>query len=399
MPHDYSALFKSEDGVGNTWRELYDESSPLSWNLLNILKCTILLPHDFYDIIATYFLLPSALCSTIPYLFLYGQSGSGKSTVAKIASHLHGCPINSSSDTFAGIRNDLQSRRIGWTDAIAKNALGEEYSYRKSVERNICMVWDDIDSSVFANSPDLYRLFKFGSNRATDKIILSSKEIGENLEFHCFCPKIFSSISPLHLDDRFRELRRRLVVIPCRRVEELTDARKEELNIEEGNWQRNLLDLDAWDWTGFDTVFENYWDIEMASAFIATRRTLSQTAKGLSSQQRSISLDLLACGITSGVWTDEETALSRLKVYWKWFKQETEKNTGLGSLLKDYIAREAKNAENGNRELAIYTAQLRTQIQVWVDQGWLYEKPKPTAIKEMMLDAGLRHDQGRWVRG
>jgi hypothetical protein len=399
MPHDYSALFKSEDGVGNTWRELYDESSPLSWNLLNILKCTILLPHDFYDIIATYFLLPSALCSTIPYLFLYGQSGSGKSTVAKIASYLHGCPINSSSDTFAGIRNDLQSRRMGWTDAIAKNALGEEYSYRKSVERNICMVWDDIDSSVFANSPDLYRLFKFGSNRATDKIILSSKEIGENLEFHCFCPKIFSSISPLHLDDRFRELRRRLVVIPCRRVEELTDTRKEELNIEEGNWQRNLLDLDAWDWTGFDTVFENYWDIEMASAFITTRRTLSQTAKGLSSQQRSISLDLLACGITSGVWTDEVTALERLKTYWKWYKAETEKNTGLGSLLKDYIAREAKNAKNGNRELAIYTAQLRTQVQVWVDQGWLYEKPKPTAIKEMMLDAGLRHDQGRWVRG
>jgi hypothetical protein len=261
------------------------------------------------------------------------------------------------------------------------------------------MVWDDVDSSVFANSPDLYRLFKFGSNRATDKIILSSKEIGENLEFHCFCPKIFSSISPLHLDDRFRELRRRLVVIPCRRVEELTDTRKEELNIEDGSWQRNLLDLDAWDWVGFNTVFEDYWDIGMASAFIATRRILSQTAKGLSSQQRAISLDLLACGITSGVWTDEETALSRLKTYWKWYKQETEKNTGLGSLLKDYIAREAKNAKNGNRELAIYTAQLRTQIQVWVDQGWLYEKPKSAAIKEMMLDAGLRHDQGRWVRG
>jgi hypothetical protein len=42
------------------------------------------------------------------------------------------------------------------------------------------MVWDDVDSSVFANSPDLYRLFKFGNNRSTDKIILSSKEIGEN---------------------------------------------------------------------------------------------------------------------------------------------------------------------------------------------------------------------------
>jgi hypothetical protein len=261
------------------------------------------------------------------------------------------------------------------------------------------MVWDDVDSSVFANSPDLYRLFKFGSNRATDKIILSSKEIGENLEFHCFCPKIFSSISPLHLDDRFRELRRRLIVIPCRRVEELADERKSELNIEDGSWQSNLLDLDTWDWKGFNTVFDDFWDIDLASAFVTIRRVLSQTAKGLSSQQRSISLDLLACGITSGVWTDEEVALDRIKTYWKWYKAETEKNTGLGSLLKQYISQETKNAKNGNRDLAIYTSQLRSQIQLWVDQGWLYEKPKPTAVKEMMLDAGLRHDQGKWIRG
>jgi hypothetical protein len=400
MAHDYSDLFKSEDGTSNTWRELYDDSSPLSWNLLNILKCTIFLPHDFYDVIAAYFLLPSALCSTIPYLFLYGQSGSGKSTVAKIASYLHGCPINSSSDTFAGIRNDLNNRRTGFVEATYERNDGESTgTYRKPVERNICMVWDDVDSSVFANSPDLYRLFKFGSNRATDKIILSSKEIGENLEFHCFCPKIFSSISPLHLDDRFKELRRRLIVVPCRRVEELTDNRKTELNIEDGNWQGNLLDLDAWDWEGFSQIFDDFWDIGLASAFVSTRRLLSQTAKGLSSQQRSVSLDLLACGITSGVWTDEQVALERLKTYWQWYKQETEKNAGLGGLLKQYISQETKNAKNGNRELAIYTAQLRSQIQVWVDQGWLYERPKPTAVKEMMLDAGLRHDQGKWIRG
>lgn len=104
---DYSSLYKSEDGLADTWQEVYDSSSPLAWNLLNILKTTIFLPHNFYDIITAYFLLPSALCRTIPYLFLYGQSGSGKSTVAKVASYLHGCSINSSSDTFAGIRNDL----------------------------------------------------------------------------------------------------------------------------------------------------------------------------------------------------------------------------------------------------------------------------------------------------
>ena len=344
---DYSSLYKSEDGLADTWQELYDSTSPLAWNLLNILKDTIFLPHDFYDIITSYFLLPSALCRTIPYLFLYGQSGSGKSTVAKIASYLHGCSINSSSDTFAGIRNDLEKRRYGWAE------IPDEHSptgtSNKRVERNTCMVWDDVDSNVFINSPDLYRLFKFGSNKASDKIIISGKETGTNLEFHCFCPKIFSSISPLHLDDRFRELRRRLIVIPCQRIEELSDERKQELGVTRNDWQGKLLDLDAYDWSGFNEVFADYWDMEMAKAFIVTRKVLSQTIKGLTSQQRGISLDLMATGIATGVWQDEYQALERMKTYWGWFKDETEKSAGLGTLLKEYIRLEARNASNGNR--------------------------------------------------
>jgi hypothetical protein len=104
-------LFKGEDSCVDTWRDIYDESLSLPDNLLSILKRTIFLPHDFYDIITVYFLLPSALCRVVPYLFLFGQSGSGKSTLAKIASYLHGVDINSSSDTFAGIRNSLNERR------------------------------------------------------------------------------------------------------------------------------------------------------------------------------------------------------------------------------------------------------------------------------------------------
>jgi hypothetical protein len=260
------------------------------------------------------------------------------------------------------------------------------------------MIWDDVDSTVFNGSPDLYRLFKFGTNRATDKIILSSQNIGENLEFHCFCPKIFSSISPLHLDDRFRELRRRLIVIPCQRIEELSDHRKAQLNVTDDDWSSKLLDLDSWDWKGFNSVFEEFWDIKHATAFINVRRLLSQSNYGLNSQTRGISLDLLACGIVAGVWQDETDAINRLKTYWNWYKNETERNAGLGTLLKEYICQETANARNGNRELMIFTSQLRSQIDIWVTQGWLYEKPKPTHVKELMLDNGLRHYQGRWIK-
>ncbi len=172
MPYDYSQLLNSEGGYINNWRDIYDDSLQLPDNLLQILKQTIFLPVDFYDIIAAYFLLPSALCGVVPYLFLYGQSGSGKSTLAKVASHLHCIDINSSSDTIAGIRNSLDKRRWGITEVPSDDP--NYPSVYKDIELNTCMVWDDIDSSVFINNPDLYRLFKFGYDRNTDKITLSS---------------------------------------------------------------------------------------------------------------------------------------------------------------------------------------------------------------------------------
>ncbi len=394
MPYDYSSLTKSQDGISNTWREIYQASQPLSWNLVSILEQTILLPHDFYDIIAAYFLLPSALCRLVPYLFLHGQSGSGKSTVAKIASYLHNITINSSSDTFAGIRNSLDKRRKGYAEVVDPD--DPEKTWNKYVERNTCMVWDDINAQTFISQPNLYNMLKFGTDKSTSKITLSSKEVGENLEFECFCPKIFSSITPLHLDDRFRELKRRLIVIPCSRVEELSDERKAELGIVDDSWQGKLLDLSAYDWKGFSKEFDEFWNIPMAEMFLATRSILAKSVKGLSSQQRAISLDLLTTGITSGIWEDENVAVERIKTYWKWFKQETEKNAGLGGLLQDYIKQEETNARNGGRPLQIHTHELRNRVDNWVTQGWLFEKPKSAQIKEMMLDLGLRLQQGIW---
>jgi energy-coupling factor transporter ATP-binding protein EcfA2 len=394
MAYDYSVLFKAEDDTANTWQKLYDDNLSLADNLLSILKRTVYLPHDFYDIVCAYYLLPSALCNTIPYLFVHGRSGSGKSTLAKIASYLHDCSINSSSDTFAGIRNDLDKRRTTYIEVFD----GDNHVCNKLVEKNVFMVWEDIDANVFVSSPDLYRLFKFGNNKATDKIILSSKEVGQNLEFHCFCPKVFSSITPLHLDDRFKELRRRLIVIPCQRVEDLSEERRQSLGIAGDEWYLNLIDLDAYDWKGFSYKFSELWDLDTAQYFVTVRQILSKTVKGLTSQQRGISLDLLACGIASGVWADEQAAIVKLKAYWQWFKNETEKNTGLDSLLKDFIEREKQNAKNGNRELVIHTAQLRSQVEMWVTQGWLYERPGQKAIASGMFELGFKHHKGKWVK-
>ena len=397
MPYDYSQLFTGENALTNTWLDIYDESQALPQNLLNILKRTVLLPHDFYELAAVYFLLPSALCRTIPYLFLFGQSGSGKSITAKLASYLHGIDINSSSDTFAGIRNSLDKRRYGWVE-VPFEEKGKR-TWNKYVEVNTCMVWDDIDASIFTNSPDLYRLFKFGYDRSTDKITISSKEIGQNLEFHCFCPKIFSSISPLHLDSRFQELKRRLIVISFKRVEELSNERLSQLGITKDDYHTKLIDIDTYDWKGFNREFKEFWDLSMAGIFVNVRTELSKTVRGLTSQQRAISLDLMACGIATGIWNDETEAVGKLKAYWSWFKQETETNAGLSQLLSEYIKTESKNADKAKTDLMISSVRLRSQVDMWVAQAWLYERPKAKSINEIMLDLGMRLQKGIWRKG
>lgn len=396
MAYDYSCLFDGENSHASTWRDIYDDLDSLPGNLLTILKKTIFLPHDFYDIIAAYFLLPSALCRIVPYLFLHGQSGSGKSTVAKIASYLHDVDINSSSDTFAGIRNSLNKRRQTLIEIPSNDPKFP--SMYKDVERNTCMVWDDIDSTVFSNSPDLYRLFKFGYDRSTDKIILSSEKTGENLEFRCFCPKVFSSISPLHLNDRFKELKRRMIVIPCKRVEELSATRKAELGINEHTWQSGLIDISAYSWKGFNDVFEEFWDYDMAASFLTARKELAGSVRGLNSQQRAVSLDLLTTGIVSGIWDDENQAIASLKNYWQWFAKETDNNGEFNGLLAQFIKIEEANARNGGIPLEVHSSQLKAQIDIWIAKGWLLEKPRARDIKDALYDLGFKLQQGRWVK-
>jgi hypothetical protein len=102
---------------------------------------------------------------------------------------------------------------------------------QEGTEKNAFMVWDDIDPSVFTTRPDIYRLFKFGYDRSTDTISISSDKAGKNLKFRCFCPKIFSSVSPLHTDSNFPELKRRLLTIKTKRLEDFDSSDRERMGM------------------------------------------------------------------------------------------------------------------------------------------------------------------------
>jgi hypothetical protein len=171
------------------------------------------------------------------------------------------------------------------------------------------------------------------------------------------------------------------------------------MNITNDNWYSNLLNIDAYDWKGFSSEFQSYWNLDKAQSFIETRRQLTSSKIGLNSQQLAVSVDLLTTGIVSGVWDSQEHAVSRMKTYWQWSKSETEQSAGLGQLLKDYLATEVKSCATSGRQPEAYSAAIRHQIKCWVEMGWLYEAPKGSMVKDLMYDLGWRFKQGKWSKG
>ncbi len=396
MAFDYSNLFGDEKGLIDTWRDIYDDNLSVPENLLNLLPRFVLLPDDYYDIIAAYMLIPSALAKVVPYLFLYGQSGTGKSTLGKLISYFWGVPINTSGDTYASIRNSLNDRKYQDIEIPSKDPSFP--SIYKKVEVNTGMVWDDIDSSVVLNTPYFFRMLKVGYDSSTDKISISSDIKGENLEFRCFSLKVFSSISPIHLEDSLKELQRRLIVIPFKRIEDVSDERLIELGTTRDTWSKHLLNINAFDWKGFSSLFTNFWNRELAEVYLLNRKTLMNTLTGLSSKERAISLDLLSAGIASGIWKDEIQGVARLKNYFDWFEREINQFSGTSKYLKDYISLEQKHAEEAKSSLQISASDLRSQISTWFNQGWILEKPKPKQLKALMADLGLVLYQGYWIK-
>ena len=400
MSFDYSSLLGEENEYITSWKDIYDENKSLPDNFLNILKQSVYLPLDHYKIIAAYSFIPSALARVVPYLFLWGISGSGKSTIGKLVSRLHGVKITSSTNTFAAIRNSLNKRRKAIVN-VPSNNPSFPTGYQKEVETNTIMVWDDIDPSVFNKTSDFYRLFKFGYDKSSDVIeISSSEEVGTNLKFHCFCPKIFSSISPLHLDNNLKELRRRLLVIPTKTIENLSEARKQELEIYDCLWEEKLLNVDNLSWQDFNLKFKQFWDLDMAKLYLENRNLLVKSLKGLTSQERVVSIDLLTTGITTGIWNDEIEAITDVKNYWEWFKGEV--NIGespLVQLLKKIVKQEELNARNGGIEPIIHNQQIKGYCEGWFNKSYLLEKTSSKNLKNAMHELGYRLIVGgKWIK-
>ena len=290
---------------------ILDENAPAGKQLESLIRSFVYLREDsLYPIITSYMMLSQKWSKVCPVLFCYGLPGTGKSTLSILAAYLHNQEYTfSSSDTFPSIRNALDTLR--WLDE------GKEYERDGAI-----LCWDNLGADTLRRDPRLYQLLLFGYNRNTDKMMIANSD-GTNKVFHVFCPKILSSVEPLHLDPEFQELHRRFLVIHHQKNE---DAQLESLS--------------DYDFSNFPKLFFDFWHYKQnCLTYVATRTSISRRKWSISETRKTVSIDLATIhSLIYQVSTDESVSL--LSTYWTELDSKTHGKPNLEVFLEQFMTLE-----------------------------------------------------------
>lgn len=267
---DYSQF---RDSFLIDWREVIINPPDSLWERVLALfdACFQLPEHELQKpLICAAILTPSALSTNLPIIFLWGQSGSGKSKVGSLASKLYGVQPLQEGTTTASIRNTLDDRKYVYHPDDPDIKL----------EVNTVLTWDDIrPNRVSPNSPDsIFGLLKSGCSRATSKTRIALPG-GKIQEFCTFGTKIISSIHPHWAIPGCEELKRRAMIFKFEKSEAV----------------REYVDIDLVDLLELETDLKLFWQSNICQEYQVIKRGLSKVKINSTEHRefRSMCLDVL----------------------------------------------------------------------------------------------------------
>jgi hypothetical protein len=391
----------------DSWTELWDFNATLYQNVYNIATQAVILPRHEQQmpLAVTYLCVPTKWAKVIGLLFSYGQKGSGKTTFADLAVRLHpNAKLSQPGDTYASLRNALNERR--WIDRDTQEQESE----------GAILAWDNLRSEVLERNVDVYNLLLCGYSRASEVTSIAGKD-GRNIEFKTFCPKILSSVDPLHLNPDFSELLRRIYLIEHKPYELFNKIDKE--GIPEGfDIVSDRLELDSIDWAGLPTEFLKFWNNpENHKLYAQYRKMLTKRGKkpvtltpSMTGARWTISVDLIVTGLVTGAWTNPQDAVTYMCSYWEWFDDYLKGgSSATKQLLQDFISEQAKG------QLAMYEVMLeqgitnppkpviqanilKTQLDIWQREGQLDITPRTRDVGKLMGELGWRLTKRGWEK-
>lgn len=390
--------FRNESG--ESWRDVYDEELSLADNLKQMIHESVILPKARLQvpIAVAYMLIPSAMATCVPNLFCTGQKGTGKSSIGYIAAGLHYGKLNGnvlgSGSTFASTRNHIQKIRF----------------HNDSSEMNCCLVWDDLKAQTLADEK-LYAMIRSGYNRASDLVTIAGGELGENIEFYTFCPKILSSIEPFFAQHKFSELARRVIVIKFKKFEHFTPEEKAEAELDSTFDIKDRFVPETANWEGFELKLFNFWrDLDNLKHYQELKKACTKRGKksftipkSIEGENWTVSIDLICTGVVTGVWDSLAEAINHMGEYWEWFRDNVQSSLGatqkvLAAFIEEQtrgilIANPALIAQGQDPiPLQINPELIRNHLNYVQSKGWLDSSIRPQDVAQVMADLGWKQE-------
>jgi hypothetical protein len=314
-------------------------------------------------------LTPSALCDTLPVLFCFGRSGTGKSLTIKVLCKFWGTVSLMASTTPPALRNQISSKGEG------------------RHEKNCFIAWSDFSESLITAT--IEAILKAYS-RAESIVMMSGPEKdGTNQEFCCFGLKAVSSTNPIFAIPRWREMGRRFA---------LTYTEKAPLGVV-------LTSYDEIDFSGVNLLLENQWNkIENIERY--TSIDIRGAAKeyglpeGVTIDRFDTFADCLRSLVYYNILPSEKAALDYFSEYEAYQNKLRWRYVDKARLL---LADICKNAIDRAKQFGVTPVieprQLKNGLEIAARDCTIDVLPKPKETEGYMLDMGHYYDREnkRWV--
>lgn len=331
---------------------------------MNLFKEVLYLPRANIQlpILVSALLSPSALCNTLPFVFAWGQPGSGKSLICKIAAKTWGCEAFSSASTPVSIRNHIQSGKYIYVK-------GREY------ESNVGIVINDFSEKAMKSVPLMVSLLK-AFNRDESKILISSPEKdGTNIEFDIFSNRIISSIVPFFGMPEYSELARRMLVIHCTKV----------------NAEAELTSINDIDLNPLSVFYKSLWQDKDNCTKLSK---LKMKKKGILSSDRFDTVkDVLRVGVTLGIFGSESEAsdvMSDFEALTLQLTADYGDNTKM--LLRDFLEFHLREKEKFSQPLNVNPMHIKSFLVTCFRESKIEHLPTQGKINNLMKILGYSYN-------
>jgi hypothetical protein len=367
---DYSQ-FRDSDLI--PWKELIEyDGLPSIQAYFQILDKVVILPFPELQkkVLLSCLLCPTPLARTLPIVFVWGVSGSGKSQIGKFASQVWGTIPVGGGTTYAALRRKISKIR-------------QVQIAGKLIELPHLLVWDDIELRILKRSPDLLAMLKSGYSRSTSKIEIAKKDDDfETNVFDCFGMRVFSSVYPFFSDPFFIELNRRMILIECQKTDRAIE----------------VVDFESIDWSSMKTYTNKLWgeDSGRPQQFTDNRKKVTNWIdrhKPDSPDRVNLIKDTLTCGLTLGIWNKPQEAFDDYFSFFEMMDSIIErKQDNVYRVIKELVEKSVNDCKAKGFQPYVKPLELRQLCEAYARNGVFDNLPKPNRISEVMTDLGWEMD-------